>query len=323
MSKTFPDLAFAFMFLLLLFLLLSLSLSTSFVRAKTQYYIDDTNSTAWSFTGISSNITEPKPYNGSYTPLGSSVDIFGVAFIVDPSVQCATDFTWPLGNSTHVMNQSLKQPYNISYLHAEGFDPREVSFVSFVSRSCGALFDYAVVTVEDVADPSPSSGSNPLSPPMFISSLFLQHATEFFFNSAPIVGGVVGGLIILLLFLVVIWIKCRRVEIKAPKQVTPPKLTFALEAPLSEEIPNRIMNLPSSNSSLAVYEDQAMASASAPANSLTHVAREKQRTTGPRAHEQERPISLTSSNPAVLARVAQLQAEIHEIQSRDALPPPY
>ncbi|KAH8825867.1 hypothetical protein DL96DRAFT_1681956 [Flagelloscypha sp. PMI_526] len=319
------------MFLLLLLSLVSLFLSTSFVQAKHQYYIDDTNTTAWSFSGKYVSDKDSMAYNESYTachlslffpnafssnlsaPLtGSSIEIFGVAFEAGVDT-CHVDFSWPFGNTTHTMNPTFKNPYNLSYAHAEGFNPDEVSSVTFVVRSCLAYLDYAVVTVEDSDSATPST-------------------------SGAVVGGVIGGLVILSLLLSGIWIKYRHRKKTDADGITSP-------APMS----NPMIHLPLSRTISVSHEDQARIMASTPSNSLSSSAREKQGFVGAsvgiatrvqnlsvvtadgesssedvsKTQGIEQPMSLTRNSSAVQARLSHLRAEILEIETRGTLPPPY
>ncbi|KAH8810123.1 hypothetical protein DL96DRAFT_1716840 [Flagelloscypha sp. PMI_526] len=329
----------------------------SFVLAKTQYYLDDTNSTAWSLPGHFLRLEDSVAFNGSYmicgTPnadsqcsgnltfRGSSVVIYGVAFEASTNDHCAIDFSWPHGKSTFAMKPALKNSHNLSYAHAGGFDPEEISSVSFIARRCFAAIDYAIVTVEDEGIPSQSS--HPKS------------------SIGAIVGGVVGGVGVLTLLMVGIWIKFRRHRVTPLNELTTPlhssfiasivypRMTLNLEESQPEEGLDHMAYLPSSSTIAASYEDQATAIAPTPLNSLATLAREKQcpgresygvatRALLPSISgsdalhssdrvsttpEIDRPVSLNSNNPAVRARLAQLHAEIREIESRDALPPPY
>ncbi|KAH8798564.1 hypothetical protein DL96DRAFT_1638975 [Flagelloscypha sp. PMI_526] len=322
--------------LLLGLLLLTTLLFPSHVLAKTRHYIDDTNSTAWSFAGSFSYLTDPMAYDtsativqpgvyssGKLTFQGSSVDIYGVAFDRGQS-QCAVDFTWPSGNSTFVMSSLLKTSHNISYAHASGFNPGEVSSISSAVRRCSAVFDYAIVTVEDDVVPS---------------------------LIGPIVGGVVGA-VVLALLIVGIWAKRQHRKTTSPQELstslpTRPKTAFMPN--IEAAAPNHMGIITSDNTATVSDENQATTLALAPSNSLSTLAREKQERAS-RADDTEsriltqsiisaddsillnqlskgeagdRPMSFTSSNPAVQARLEQLQAEIQEIHSRDALPPPY
>ncbi|KAH8828904.1 hypothetical protein DL96DRAFT_1595928 [Flagelloscypha sp. PMI_526] len=325
--------------------------------AKTQYYIDDTNSTAWLFNGLwlppgtYLPQEEQKAYNGTLTTcggivdsncsgnltfrwhcqlIGSSVDIYGVGWgsLKD---QCTLDFNWSFGSSTYVMQPTYKNSYNDLTL-------RNVSHITFKVRSCSFALDYAVVTVDDEVTPSSSSGQSSST-----------SATTPGPKSNPpigaIAGGVVGGVIVFTLLIVGIWITCRRRKVVSPDEITTP-LPKVVQP---QSVINHIVNLPSSSTTTVSYEEQASALAIAPSNSLAVSAREKQgraggpdgtttrtltpsiiSTNGPsssdqisKTYESERPLSLTSTTPAVQARLAQLQAEMDEIQLRGALPPPY
>ncbi|KAH8825945.1 hypothetical protein DL96DRAFT_1682003, partial [Flagelloscypha sp. PMI_526] len=232
------------MFLLPSLSSLSLALSTTYVSAKSLYYIDDTNSTAWSFNGVFYSYKEHMPYNGSYTICGdsglkpncsgsltfrgSSVDIYGVAHESLDNV-CVIDFNWPLGNSTYVMKNGFTNPYNVSYAHADGFNPEETSSVSFSVRSCWGTFDYAVVAVDDKMTPDSNSITAPAA----------SGVTTLPTNKPPvgsIVGGLLGGAVVLTILITGIWIKCRRRRATSPEEVTAPKPAADSQAAYSHMI---------------------------------------------------------------------------------------
>ncbi|KAH8798565.1 hypothetical protein DL96DRAFT_884154 [Flagelloscypha sp. PMI_526] len=234
----------------------------------------------------------------------------------------------------HVFNNVV----NTSFVHADGFNPEEISTVAFVVRICDAFFDYAVVTV--AGDVSPSLSSAPY-PSTSGATAFSEHKTL----TGPIAGGVVGGVLFFTVLMAGIWITCRRRRVTSSDELVTP----VLEVAFSESTDKHLEYLSSSNTEAVQWEDQIKAlSSSPPPNSLATSVREKQAlapyqdigtqaliplingsddlsmsSRASKLPDGEQPVSAMSSNPAVRARVAQLQAEIREIESRDALPPPY
>ncbi|KAH8826014.1 hypothetical protein DL96DRAFT_129302 [Flagelloscypha sp. PMI_526] len=226
------------------------------------------------------------------------------------------------------MKGGFKDPFNVSFAHAEGFNPNEVSAVNFASKNCSARLDYAIVDAEDGVAPGSSSLAGSTTSGATIGAT--PGTTAFSSPKSkppigPIVGGVVGGVVIILMLLVAgVWIMRRRRKPIIPynNQATP--LTKEPETVLTP-MPYRLSNTASTGAT--AREKQALADRldetqiSSQGNGLSGGLVSSQHV--PQTSNAEQPSAVGNTNPDVQARVAQLQAEIHEIQSRGALPPPY
>ncbi|KAH8825946.1 hypothetical protein DL96DRAFT_1610307 [Flagelloscypha sp. PMI_526] len=221
----------------------------SCVWSVTQYYIDDSNTTAWTFnTGTDSYFNtwnEPQAYGGTYHDsggsgvatgsltfrgnlffkakitddttmpfTGSSVDIYGIARN-NEGLNCRIDYKWSSGSATYSYPEK-DWGYNILFVRAEGFDPGAVSTISFSEQELGCYGgpDYAVVTVEDTNSTSSAASS---TTSVTYTSFNVQHSI------GAIVGGVLGGVVgILAVLLVGIWIIARRRKLRQSRRAPTP-----------------------------------------------------------------------------------------------------
>ncbi|KAH8794403.1 hypothetical protein DL96DRAFT_1724077 [Flagelloscypha sp. PMI_526] len=303
------------MFLLPLLSLFPLLLATSSVQAKTQHHIDDTNSTnmailrAQQAHNCAGNLTFQGKFKFPADPQRSSVDFYGIAF-GDSESQCNVDFSWPAGNSTYVMQPNFTNSYSVFTAHAEGFNPTEVSVVSFVVRSGTAYFDYATVTIEDDATSSTSSGLNS-------SSSGTTTVSKSKHPIAPIVGGVVGGAVALTLLFAGIWIKRRRRRISPPDEL----VTQQPKAVQPETVFNLATNPPSTSTTTVSSEDEAKPLPFYPSsNSLMTTARSKQALAGtydivalPLASSVSDSDGLSSSDQGFYSPLSSIELSIHPV----------
>ncbi|KAH8822168.1 hypothetical protein DL96DRAFT_1748214 [Flagelloscypha sp. PMI_526] len=201
----------------------------SFALAFTTY-IDDTNTTAWTFNGdtnistwqyvtpqncptgkgciglVDGSQTYNKTFHesrangenlnqllyGSLLVRGKSVSIYGVSSYISGSVT----FTGPQSKQETWDSHGtgpMAGIYNVEYATFDGLNENEDTVISFQVTGW-VVFDYAIVNASDPVQPSPT----PTPPP------------------APIVGGVVGGCVGLAFIasLVIWWILRRRAASK-------------------------------------------------------------------------------------------------------------
>ncbi|KAH8825954.1 hypothetical protein DL96DRAFT_1610345 [Flagelloscypha sp. PMI_526] len=326
------------------------------VWAETQYFLDDTNTTAWTV-----NSYDRLPDSGSYrgTSLlcrldgcsgtlefqGSSVEIYGVKTngIMLSGQNCSIDFSWPSGNATYEYDAAsqLSIVYDVSFLKVGGFNANETSYVRFKQNIACAALDYAIISVENTVVPTASASSmtpssttehGTLSTTTTSSAASVTNSSADSVSSditkasrrrpstALVVGGVISAVVAFVLLGSGIWLLRRR-----------RKGQHAYEVPTS-----------SSAETAIVYDNLA----SLPPNSLAMSARYKQIFADRSYAAQLAP--LTTSNlspssqrseteellspnlnwdpelsPAVQARLSQLEAAIHEIRSQGVLPPAY
>ncbi|KAH8825951.1 hypothetical protein DL96DRAFT_1711733 [Flagelloscypha sp. PMI_526] len=191
------------------------------VLAKTQYYIDDTNSTAWKFQGFKSRVDggafggtvhfDTGGSVGTLTFRGSSIEIYGTKY----TSNCGSiDFSWPQGFTSYQYPDS-DHGSNVLFARAEGFSVDEISYLSFSghTESCGigGGLDYAIVYVDE----SSQAGSSN----MFTRSE-VKRLIRIFFG---LLVGVLGGIVIVLVVLVSLCyiLLGRRKERKPPGEPMP------------------------------------------------------------------------------------------------------
>ncbi|KAJ7485326.1 hypothetical protein FB451DRAFT_1229234 [Mycena latifolia] len=211
------------------FALPALLASTPAHAALTNLTIDDTNSTFWTWAGSWSAVTPSTPCpgcfaqpdaskahdsswhdgslgSGSCTFQGSAISIYGIDVINPANISFSLNDP-PTKSFYYYMGTDFV--YNSLFFAAAGLDPTVPHTVTWslqASSSGGsaALFDYAILTV-DQPDASPSSASPPATAPPAG-----QPAVHHKPKTGPIVGGVVGGAILLALLGVMLFVFRRR-----------------------------------------------------------------------------------------------------------------
>ncbi|KAH8823278.1 hypothetical protein DL96DRAFT_268601 [Flagelloscypha sp. PMI_526] len=137
-----------------------------FVRAMANYYIDDSDPTAWKFENFSSRYdsqstfggtvhhnVNPKLSVGTLAFHGSSVEIYGV--IYDDGCPISIAFNWPNGQAIYNETADSDLGSNILLVSAMGFNPDKISYVSFSQSNQGGCLgsggiDYAIVYVQEI-----------------------------------------------------------------------------------------------------------------------------------------------------------------------------
>ncbi|KAJ6554354.1 hypothetical protein B0H19DRAFT_1071757 [Mycena capillaripes] len=196
--------------------------------ALTNMTIDDTNSTFWTWAGSWNAVTpttpcstgctaQPDPglvYNstwhdgglrsGSFVFQGSAVHIYGIDLYNPANISFAMNN--PSITSTHYY-EGEGYVYNSLFSSVTNLDPTVQHTVTWILEAsseggCTALFDYAMVTLDQTVGSSPGASSS-----SFVSSVnaasssgIVTAATTHKSESSSIVGvvvGVVGGLAIL------------------------------------------------------------------------------------------------------------------------------
>ncbi|KAH8825948.1 hypothetical protein DL96DRAFT_1610327 [Flagelloscypha sp. PMI_526] len=192
-----------------------------FVWAWSKHYLDDANTTAWTFDNNYHSLTDGRAWGGSYRDAsqgttstgtldfqGSYVEIYGVTQAVE-GAGCHIDFSWP-GGSTSYRYTGVDKAFNTFLARASGFDPKKVYRVSFVEQSDGCYGgpDYAIVYVDDVA-----AAASPAITSLVVGSSEVKRLT------GTIVGGVIGGIIgILILLGVGFWLLVRSRKVRRAQE---------------------------------------------------------------------------------------------------------
>ncbi|KAH8817864.1 hypothetical protein DL96DRAFT_1623561 [Flagelloscypha sp. PMI_526] len=320
-----------------------------FISARTEY-LDADNSTAWSWTGFSW-YNDSTAYNGSSTGCdfrcagavtfqGSSIEIFGVNYgTIDDSggTVCTIDFSWSSNTKRYQAEpEGIAAYYNISFMSAHGFNSNEKSNVSFKVTDafgvCRLSLDYAVVTAPDATISSTSSAQTSSTSSLAPNSTTLiassASSTEKAVSSisktpiGPIVGGVIGGItLVFLLIALVIWMMRRR-----RKDIEDHEVQNSVPAVETGPLFDGIESLPSNSLAISAREKQIFDDESnAPQGPFSSTHESNTATSslpGSKAGEATSPTLGTELHPTVQARLEQLEAEIHEVRTQGALPPP-
>ncbi|KAJ7064849.1 hypothetical protein C8F01DRAFT_1128448 [Mycena amicta] len=210
--------------------LLALLWTSQCVAILVNVTVDDTNATAWTWTGSWNAITQQNPctvcfaqpdgsrthnyswhdgslLSGSFTFQGVAVYIYGID--VPNPANITFSMSSPPVSAFHYKDTGGGYIYDSLFFSADGLDgtsPRTVTWNeegNSIGGGGGGLFDYALVTVDQSATPSTSSST---SFPSATNSGGLTRKSK----TGPIAGGVVGALAFLVILAAVLYYCLRR-----------------------------------------------------------------------------------------------------------------
>ncbi|KAH8825922.1 hypothetical protein DL96DRAFT_1610253 [Flagelloscypha sp. PMI_526] len=307
-----------------------------FVHAVPQY-LDNTNTTAWSYVGSDGQSSGPIFYGGSeshpdtseagsLTFCGSTVTIYG-ELTNSPShpeyKNGYVQFTWANGGTSTFSH--IGSAVNQSILYAEGFNPAEDTKISFQATQAEIHVDYAVVDAEPTTTTSPTSQPASSSPattsPATTTSPTITSLPASATTTPPspkppigaIVGGTIGGIALLLGLLLGFCFFRRRQQ---SKELQPEKFLGTQESP-DQDTRARVPFVPAPNSltmsarekQSGVFDDRSTSRPQSNVHDSKLAPRDQESTTS------------GSSNAALQERLAQVEAELRAVRNR--LPPEY
>ncbi|KAJ7201593.1 hypothetical protein GGX14DRAFT_655423 [Mycena pura] len=204
----------------------------------TNITVDDTNGTYWTWAGSWNAITPQTPctecfaqpdaakaynrtwhdgslHSGSFTFQGAAVYIYGIE-VIDPA-NVSFGMSNPSISTFHFDPPASGYVYNALFFHATGLDSAVQHTVTWVLEpnaigGGSALFDYAIVTLEQTDAVSSGSGSSSSSSPSTSSPISSSTAAtspsaspppsaskSHKSNAGAIAGGVVGAIVVIAL----------------------------------------------------------------------------------------------------------------------------